>query len=113
MCDIPIAGKPADKGLAAVGADFINLATVARSGGTSELYSGRGLLAQEYYLAKQISRCNPCGWLPGKGKKAVSKRGRRLDGKRIQRRRHFLHAVTRRIVDTCVEKGLEPLSWAI
>ncbi len=85
---------------------IINLATVVYSDGTSELYSGRGLLAQEYYFAREIARCKPAGWRPGSRKKSASKRERKLHGKRTQRRRQFLHAVTRRIVDTCAEKGV-------
>ena len=88
---------------------IINLAAVAHSDGTTELYSGRGLLAQEYYFAKQIAKCKPRGWLPGSRKRAASKRERRLHHKRTQRRRQILHAVTRRIVDTCVEKGIDTI----
>lgn len=106
VCDVPTAEKPPGEGVAAVDVGIINLATIAYSDGTSELYSGRGLLAQEYYFAKEIARCKPAGWQPGSRKKVASKRERRLHRKRSQRRRQFLHAVTRRIVGTCVKKGI-------
>jgi putative transposase len=106
VCEVPTAEKSPGKGVAAVDVGIINLATIAYSDGTSELYSGRGLLAQEYYFAKEIARCKPAGWRPGSRKKAASKRERRLHRKRTQRRQQFLHAVTRRVVDTCIEKGI-------
>ena len=106
VCEVPGATKAPGKGVAAVDVGIVNLATVAYSDGTTELHSGRGLLAQEYYFAKEIARCKPAGWRPGSRKKAASKRERRLHRKRAQRRRQFLHAVTRHIVDTCVEKGI-------
>jgi len=106
VCEVPVAEKPPGRGVAAVDVGIINLAAIAYWDGTSELYSGRGLLAQEYYFAKEIARCKPAGWRPGSRKKAASKRERRLHRKRRQRRRQFLHAVTRRIVDMCVKKGI-------
>ncbi len=106
VCEVPTALQSPGRGMASVDVGIINLATVAYSDGTTELYSGRGLLAQEYYVAKEIAKCKPMGWLPGSRKRAASKRERRWHHRRTQRRRQFLHAVTRRIVDTCVEKGI-------
>jgi len=106
VCEVPVAEKASGQGVAAVDVGIINLAAVAYSDGTTELYSGRGLLSQEYYFAKDIAKCKPADWRPGSRKKAASKRERRLHRKRTQRRRQFLYAVTRRIVDTCVEKGI-------
>jgi putative transposase len=106
VCEVPVAANSPGRGVASVDVGIINLAAVAYSDGTTGLYSGRGLLAQEYYFAKQIAKCKPRGWLPGSRKRAASKRERRLHRKRTQRRRQFLHAVTRRMVDTCVEKRI-------
>jgi len=85
---------------------IINLAAIAYSDGTTALYSGRGLLSQEYYFAKEIAKCKPSGWQPGSRKKVASKRERRLQRKRNQRRRQFLHTVTKRIVDTCIQREI-------
>jgi putative transposase len=106
VSEVPVVAGSPGGGVATVDVGIINLAAVAYSDGTTELYSGRGLLAQEYYFAKQIAKCKPRGWLPGRRKREASKRERRLHRKRTQRRRQFLHAVTRRMVDTCVEKGI-------
>jgi putative transposase len=106
VCDVPVAPEPPGRGVAAVDVGIINLAAVVYSDGTSEMYSGRGLLAQEYYFAKEIAKCKPADWLPGSRKRAASKRERRLHRKRTQKRRQFLHTVTRHIVDRCVEKGI-------
>lgn len=109
VCEVPMPETSPGEGIAALDAGIVNLAAVVYSDGTSELYSGRGLLAQEYYFAREIARCKPSGWQPGGHATAASKRQQRLHGKRMQRRKEFLHAVTRRIVDTCVEKGIGTL----
>jgi putative transposase len=106
VCEVPVAHEPPGKGVAAVDLGIINLAAVAYSDGATELYSGRGLLAQEYYFAKETAKCKPSGWQPGSRKRAASGRERRLHRKRSQRRRQYLHAVSRRIVDVCIEKGI-------
>lgn len=106
VCEVPVAETSPGGGVAAIDVGIINLAVVAYSDGSTELYSGRGLLAQEYYFAKEIARCKPSGWQPGSRKRTASKRERRLQRKRTQRRWQFLHAVTRHIVDICVEKGV-------
>jgi len=106
VCEVPVAEKPPGRGVAAVDVGIINLVAIAYSDGTSELYSGRGLLAQEYYFTKEIAKCKPANWKVGSRRGSASKRERRLQRKRGQRRRQFLHAVTRRIVDTCVKKGI-------
>jgi putative transposase len=106
VCEVPVATASPGRGVATVDVGIINLATVAYSDGTTELYSGRGLLAQEYYLAKEIAKCKPSDWRPGSRRQVASKRERRLQRKRTQRRRQFLHVVTRRIVDACVENGI-------
>jgi putative transposase len=103
---VAVPQKSPGSGVATVDVGIINVAATAYSDGTTELYSGRGLLAQEYYYAKEIAKCKPADWQPGSGKKAASKREKRLNRKRTQRRHHFLHAVTRHIVDRCVEKGI-------
>ena len=106
VCEVPVAKEAPGKGVAAIDMGIINLATIVYSDGTTELYSGRGLLSQEYYFAKEIARCKPANWQPGSRKKAASKRERGLHRKRTHRRQQLLHAVTRRIVDTCVEKRI-------
>jgi putative transposase len=106
VCEVPVADETPGKGVAAVDTGIINLAAVVYSDGSTELYSGRGLLAQDYYFAKETARCKPSGWQPGSRKRAASGRERRLHRERSQRRRQYLHAVTRRIVDTCVEKRI-------
>ncbi|MBU1749877.1 MAG: transposase [Chloroflexi bacterium] len=106
VCEVSVATELPGEGVASVDVGIINLATVAYSNGTTELYSGRGLLAQEYYFAKEIAKCKPADWRPGSRKKAASERERKLHRKRTQRRRQFLHAATRHIVNTCIEKGI-------
>lgn len=106
VCEVPVAEASPGNGVAAIDAGIINLAAVAYSDGRTELYSGRGLVAQEYYFAREIARCKPANWRPGRRKKSASKREGRLQRKRSQRRGQFLHTVTRHIVDTCVEKEI-------
>jgi putative transposase len=106
VCEVPVVEASPGDGVAAIDVGITNLAAVVYSDGSTELYSGRGLLAQEYYFAKEIARCKPAGWRPGSRKRTASERERRLHQKRTQSRRQFLHAVTRHIVDTCVEKGV-------
>lgn len=104
VCEVPVVETSPGKGVAAIDVGIINLAAVVYSDGSTELYSGRGLLTQEYYFAKEIARCKPSGWRPGSRKRAASKRERKLHRKRTQRRRQFLHTISQRIVDACVEK---------
>ncbi|MBC8492296.1 MAG: transposase, partial [Chloroflexi bacterium] len=74
VCDVPIAETSPGDRVAAIDVGIINLAAVAYSDATTELYSGRGLLGQEYYFAKEIARCKPADWRPGSRKRAASKR---------------------------------------
>lgn len=109
VCEVPIPEESPGEGVAALDVGIVNLAAVVYSDGTSELYSGRGLLAQGHYFARQVAKCKPAGWQPGSRAKAASKRKRALSCKQMRRRQEFLHAITRRIVDTCIEKGIGTL----
>lgn len=106
MCEVPIAEKAPGEGVGAIDVGIVNMAAVVYSDGTTELYSGGELLAQEYYLAKEIAKCKPSGWKPGSRKKAASRQERKLHQTRARRRKQFLHTVTRHIVDNGIEKGI-------
>ncbi|UVE50677.1 transposase [Haloferax larsenii] len=73
-----------------------NLAAVSYSTGDHELYPGNALKTDERYFAKEIAKCNS-----SRSNKALW-----LRRKRSERRSHYLHAVTRHIVEECVERGV-------
>jgi putative transposase len=109
VCRVDVCAEAPGEGVAAVDQGIVNLATVAYSDGTTELYSGRGLLAQEYYFAKELARCKPCAWRPGSRKKKKSKREGRLHYKKSLRTRQCLHTMSRAIIDSCVAKRVGTL----
>ncbi len=106
VCDVPCADEAPGEGVAAIDVGIVNLAAIAYSDDTTGLYSGRGLLAQEYYFVREIAKCKPSRWKPGSRKRAASKRERKLQRKRSGRRKQFLHAISRDIVNMGIEKGI-------
>jgi putative transposase len=60
------------------------------------MYPANKLKEDEYYFLKEKAKCNS----------NTSNKAKRLDKKRSRRREHFLHAITKDIVETCKEKNV-------
>ena len=60
------------------------------------LYPGGALKEDEYWFQKERANCDS----------SVSREARRLDRKRTARRTHFLHTLSKEIVQRCVEHGV-------
>ena len=63
------------------------------------LYPGGALKEDEYYFTKKKAACDD----------SSSREATRLDRKRTGRRTHFLHALSKAIVEECVERGVGTL----
>ena len=73
-----------------------NFAAVAYSTEEADLYPGNRLKQDGYYFPKEIANCDDSG----------GERATRLHHTWSERRTHFLHALTKHIVEQCVEKGV-------
>ncbi|MDI6892970.1 MAG: transposase [Actinomycetota bacterium] len=73
-------------------------ASVGTDGKTS-LYSGGELRAIDRYFAKRKAKCKSAGWKPRSRKKRASRQEKELNRKWGAQRRHFLHSLTKTIVD--------------
>lgn len=76
-----------------------NLATCVYQDGTTVIYSGRELRSIERYFHKEKSKCT----------KSTSKKCRALNQKRSRQRKHFLHAVTAKIVSDAKDRGISTI----
>jgi transposase, IS605 OrfB family, central region len=84
--------------VAGVDLGICNFAAVS-FGGESVLYPGGALKEDEYYFTKKKAACDD----------SSSREATRLDRKRTGRRTHFLHALSKAIVEECVERGVGTL----
>ena len=84
--------SPGDE-TAGIDLGICNVAAVS-FGDESLLYPGGALKEDEYYFAKQRAKCDD----------SFSREARRLDRKRTDRRTHFFHALSKHIVQECVER---------
>jgi putative transposase len=85
---------PGDK-VAGIDLGINNLAAVS-FGDETMLYPGGALKEDEYWFQKQRAKCDDAG----------SAEANRLNRKRSERRSHFLHAVTKDVVEQCAERGV-------
>lgn len=91
--------EPPGDGTAGVDLGICNAAAVSFSTGHHALFPGNALKEDEYYFRKEIAACG----------RATSNRASRLHRLRSKRRRHFFHALSKEIVDQCVEQGVGTL----
>jgi len=81
--------------VAGVDLGICNFAAVS-FGGESVLYPGGALKEDEYYFAKKKAKCDD----------SSSREATRLNRTRTGRRTHFLHALSKSIVEERVERGV-------
>ena len=89
------AESPGDK-TAGIDLGISNFAAVSYSTGDHELYPGNALKTDERYFGREIAKCNS----------SRSNKALRLRRKRSERRAHYMHAVTRHMINECVERGV-------
>jgi putative transposase len=96
VCNVEIDVPDAPgNGVAGIDLGICNVAAVS-FGDESLLYPGGALKEDDYYFAKKRAECD----------ESSSREARRLDQKRTDRRTHFLHALSKHIVQQCVERGV-------
>jgi len=81
----------------AVGIDLgiNNFAALAYEDGHGELYPLNCLKPDDYYFSKRLARCDD----------STSEQATRLNQKKSARRTHYLHTLSKHIVQRCVEEG--------
>jgi len=96
VCRVEI-DRPESPGDQTAGIDLgiCNVAAVS-FGDEALLYPGGALKEDEYYFAKERAKHDD----------TACREAQRLDEKRTDRRRHFLHALSKHIVSECVERGV-------
>ena len=87
-------GPPGDE-VAGVDLGISNFAAVS-FGDEGILYPGGALKEDEYWFQKERAKCDD----------SASAEAVRLDRKRTERRSHFLHALSKDIVERCAERGV-------
>ncbi len=87
--------SPGDK---TVGIDLgiNNFAALAYEGGHAELYPLNCLKQDDYYFSKELARCDD----------SLCQRATRLNNKKSARRTHYIHTLSKHIVERCVEEGV-------
>jgi len=95
VCRHEIDPEPPGDGVAGIDLGISNIAAVS-FGDAGVLYPGGALKEDEYWFQKERARCND----------AASNEANRLNSKRTARRTHFLHTMSKDIVDRCVERGV-------
>ncbi|EMA40160.1 transposase, IS605 OrfB family protein, partial [Halococcus morrhuae DSM 1307] len=96
VCNVEIDVPDAPgNGVAGIDLGICNVAAVS-FGDEGLLYPGGALKEDDYYFAKKRAECD----------ESSSREARRLDQKRTDRRMHFLHALSKHIVQQCVERGV-------
>ncbi len=85
--------EPEETGYGTVGIDLgiDNFVALSFSDGETQLYPANKLKEDEYYFSKKIAECDD----------PSSAKANRLHHKRSKRREHFLHALSKHIVDEC------------
>jgi putative transposase len=92
--DVDYEDTPGDR-TAGIDLGICNFAAVS-VGDETLLYPGGALKEDEYWFHKERASCDD----------PTSRRARRLDQKRTDRRWHFLHAVSKDIVEHCADRGV-------
>ena len=96
VCQVEIDSPDAPgNDVAGIDLGICNVAAVS-FGDESLLYPGGALKEDEYYFAKKRAECD----------KSTSREARRLDQRRTDRRTHFLHTLSKAIVEECVERDV-------
>ena len=95
VCRHEIDTGPRGDGVAGIDLGISNLAAVS-FGDEGVLYPGGALKQDEYWFHKKRAECDD----------ASSAEAERLDRKRADRRAHFLHTLSKDIVEQCVEHGV-------
>ena len=95
VCRTVIDPDPPGGKTAGVDLGICNFAAVS-FGDESVLYPGGALKEDEYYFAKKRAKCDD----------SSSREATRLDRKRTERRTHFLHTLSKEIVEQCVSRGV-------
>lgn len=92
--EVEIPDTPGDR-VAGIDLGICNLAAVSY-GDEAVLYPGGAFKEDEYYFAKKRAETDD----------SASREARRLDTKRTTRRTHFLHTLTKDIVEECVARDV-------
>ena len=95
VCRDTIDPEPPGNDTAGIDLGICNVVTLS-FGGESILFPGNVLKEDEYYFGKEKAKCDD----------AQSRKRKRLDQKRTERRKHFLHTLTKHIVAECSERGV-------
>jgi putative transposase len=95
VCRHEIDPTPPGDEVAGIDLGISNLAAVS-FGDEAVLYPGGALKEDEYWFQKQRAKCDD----------ATSPESERLTGKRTARRSHFLHAVSKDVVERCADRGV-------
>ncbi len=102
--------ESAGRGVAALDLGIVNLGAMVIAGeAEAHLFSGRGLLSEEYYFQTRLNRTKPAGYDGHNNPHKRSRRALRLQHKRSARRNLIIHNFTRRIIDLCVAHGVGTL----
>jgi putative transposase len=95
VCRHEITPAPPGDGVAGIDLGISNFAAVS-FGEETMLYPGGALKEDEYWFQKQRAKCDDAGSIGAD----------RLDRRRAARRSHFLHAVSKDVVERCAERGV-------
>jgi putative transposase len=87
--------EPPGEKTAGIDLGICNVAAVSFSD-EAILYPGGALKEDDYYFAKERAKCDD----------PACREAKRLDQKRTDRRTHFLHALSKHIVEMCAERGV-------
>ncbi|ELZ39220.1 transposase [Halorubrum californiense DSM 19288] len=98
VCRTVIDPDPPGDEVGGVDLGICNFAAVS-FGDESVLYPGGALKEDEYYFTKKKAKCDD----------PSSREAARLDRTRTGRRAHFLHALSKAIVEECIERGVGTL----
>ena len=95
VCRVEIDPDPSGDEVAGVDLGICNLAAVS-FGDEGVLYPGGALKEDEYWFHKKRAECDD----------SASAEAERLDRKRTERRSHFLHALSKDIIERCAERSV-------
>ncbi|WP_193309869.1 RNA-guided endonuclease TnpB family protein [Halorubrum halophilum] len=100
VCKVEVdVSEPSGEKTVGVDLGISNFAALAYEDGHAELYPLNRLKQDDYYFSKQIARCDGSN----------SDQATRLVQKRSARRTHYLHTLSKHIVQRCVEGGVEKI----
>jgi putative transposase len=98
VCRHDIVVESPDNSVAGIDLGICNVATVS-FGDESILYPGNVLKENDYYFEKEVGKCDD----------SASRKSRRRQRKRSERQTHFLHSLSKHIVQQCVERSVGTL----